>query len=40
MAESKYGRHIIREPRGQIEEDGKTIFDGILINHEISGIDI
>ena len=28
MAESKYGKHIIREPREQIYEDGELRFDG------------
>lgn len=30
MAESQYAKHILREPRGQLERDGKVVFDGIL----------
>ncbi len=30
MAESKYAKCVIKEPRGQIEENGKVIFDGIF----------
>ena len=39
MVESQYGKHIIREPRGQIEQDGKIIFDGILVHHDKLGVD-
>jgi hypothetical protein len=40
MAESKYGKYVIREPRGQIhDDDGKTIFDGILASPEKLGLD-
>jgi hypothetical protein len=37
MAESKYGKHIIREPRDQIYEDGALRFDGILVESEKLG---
>ena len=30
MAESKYAKHILREPKGQLERDGKVVFEGIL----------
>lgn len=40
MAESKYGKYIIKEPRGQIQDDnGKTIFDGIMVRRDQTGVD-
>jgi hypothetical protein len=30
MTESKYAKHILREPLGQLERDGKVVFDGFL----------
>jgi len=30
MAESKYARHVLREPMGKLERDGKVVFEGIL----------
>lgn len=30
MTESNYAKCVLTEPRGQIERDGKVIFDGIL----------
>ena len=39
MAESKYGKHIIREPREQIYEGSKLKFDGIYVDSEKLGTD-
>jgi hypothetical protein len=30
MAESKYAKHVLREPMGKLERDGKVVFEGIL----------
>jgi hypothetical protein len=30
MTESKYAKHILRQPMGQLERDGKVVFEGIL----------
>ncbi len=30
MAESQYAKHILRQPVGQLERDGKVVFNGIL----------
>jgi hypothetical protein len=37
MAESQYAKYVHKEPRGQIERDGETIFDGILAKPELTG---
>jgi hypothetical protein len=37
MAESKYGKYVFKEPRGQIERDGEIIFEGIFMKPEILG---
>ncbi len=30
MAESKYAKHVIRQPVAQLERDGKVVFKGML----------
>ena len=30
MTESKYARHVLREPKGKLERDGQVFFDGIM----------
>ena len=30
MAVSQYDRHVIREPYGQLERDGKVVFEGFV----------
>ena len=37
MGESKYAKYVFTEPRGQIERDGKIIFDGIFLKPEKLG---
>ena len=37
MAESKYGKYVFKNPRGQIERDGKVIFDGIFMQPQVLG---
>jgi hypothetical protein len=37
MAESKYAKYVFKEPRGQIEQEGKVIFDGIFAKPAMLG---
>jgi hypothetical protein len=37
MAESKYAKHVIKEPRGKMEREGKVIFEGIFAKPEVLG---
>jgi hypothetical protein len=37
MAESKYAKQVLREPRAQLERDGKVIFEGIMAKPEQLG---
>jgi hypothetical protein len=30
MPESKYAKHVLRNPMGQLERDGKVVFRGVL----------
>ena len=39
MNESKYAKHILKEPRGQIERNGEIIFNGCMIKPEQLGTD-
>jgi hypothetical protein len=34
MAKSQYDKHILREPYGQLERDGKVVFEGFLAKPE------
>ena len=38
MAKSEYGKYIFREPRGQIEQDGKIVFDGLRVSSDQVGV--
>jgi hypothetical protein len=38
MAELKYAKQVLKEPRSQLERDGKVIFDGILAKYELTGV--
>jgi hypothetical protein len=37
MAASKYAKHVITEPHGQIERDGEILFDGIFLKPQQLG---
>ena len=37
MAESKYAKQVLKEPKGIIERDGEVIFDGIIAKPEQLG---
>jgi hypothetical protein len=39
MAESKYGKYVMREPRGVVEEDGKIVFEGLKVTPAMTGYD-
>ncbi|MFH1647091.1 MAG: hypothetical protein ABID71_05365 [Chloroflexota bacterium] len=39
MARSKYGKYIIREPRGTVEENGKVKWRGVRVDHDQLGAD-
>ena len=37
MAESKYAKYVLKEPKGKIERDGEVIFEGIIAKPEQLG---
>lgn len=37
MAELKYAKHVLKEPKGRIESEGKVIFEGIFAKPEQLG---
>jgi len=37
MAELKYARHVLKEPKGRIESEGKLVFEGIFVKPEQLG---